>query len=262
MKPMVAFPETLLALAALALLPCAASACSKRDAEPDSNGASTAATSAATTPAMSAPKLPESAAAPPAAPTSSAPLASTVHPDLLDPSKASTKAPDLYKAKFSTTKGDFVIEVHRSWAPNGADRFYNLVKMGFYDDTRLFRAINGFMVQFGITGDGLVNGKWQNASISDDPVTQSNKRAFVSFATRGPNTRTTQVFVNYGDNSRLDATGFAPFGQVTQGMDIVDKFYKGYGEAPDQGAIQSRGNAYLDAKFPQLDQITHAEIVK
>lgn len=211
---------------------------------------------------MSAPKPAETTAVPAPAPTSSSPRASTVHPDLLDPSKASAKAPDLYKAKFTTTKGDFVVEVHRAWAPNGADRFYNLVKMGFYDDTRLFRAINGFMVQFGITGDGLVNGKWQSANINDDPVTQSNKRAYVSFATRGANTRTTQVFINYGDNSRLDATGFAPFAQVTQGMDVVDKFYKGYGEAPDQGAIQSQGNAYLDAKFPQLDAIKHAEIVK
>jgi peptidyl-prolyl cis-trans isomerase A (cyclophilin A) len=183
---------------------------------------------------------------------------------LLDPSKANAKAPDVYKAKFTTTKGDVVIEVHRAWAPNGADRFYNLVKMGFYDDTRFFRAIDGFMVQFGISGDPAVSAKWRNANIPDDPVTQSNKRAYVSFATRGPNTRTTQVFVDYADNARLDGMGFSPFAQVTQGMDVLDKLFKGYGESAsgNQPAIESQGNAFLDSKFPQLDAIKHAEIVK
>jgi peptidyl-prolyl cis-trans isomerase A (cyclophilin A) len=208
----------------------------------------------------------ESASAPAAHP--SGPLASVVHPDLLDPSKANEKAPDVYKAKFTTSRGDFVLEVHRDWSPNGADRFYNLVKMGFYDDTRFFRAIEGFMVQFGIGGDPAVNAKWQNANIPDDPAKQSNKKGFITFATRGPNTRTTQVFISLVDNGRLDASGFTPFGQVVQGMDIVDSLYKGYGEGapgghgPDQGAIQTQGNAYLDARFPKLDSIRHAEIVK
>jgi peptidyl-prolyl cis-trans isomerase A (cyclophilin A) len=193
---------------------------------------------------------------------SSAPKASVVHPDLLTPAKANAKAPDLFKAKFSSTKGDFVVEVHRDWAPNGADRFYNLVKSGFYDDTRFFRVVQSFMVQFGLSGDPAVNSKWQDASITDDPVKQSNKRGFVTFAMRGPNTRTTQVFVNYVDNSRLDSGGFAPFGQVVQGMDVVDKINSSYGESPNQGAIQNQGNAYLDQKFPQLDGVTHAEIVK
>jgi peptidyl-prolyl cis-trans isomerase A (cyclophilin A) len=203
------------------------------------------------------------------APAASGPRASVLHPDLLDPSKASAKAPSVFKAKFTTTKGDFVIEVHRDWSPNGADRFYNLVKMGFYDDTRFFRAVEGFMVQFGINGDPLVNTRWQEAGIPDDPVKESNKRGYVTFAQRNtPNTRTTQIFVNYNDNSRLDASRFAPFGQVTQGMDIVDQLYKGYGEGapggrgPDQMQIQAQGNAYLDGRFPQLDQIKHAEIVK
>jgi peptidyl-prolyl cis-trans isomerase A (cyclophilin A) len=198
------------------------------------------------------------------------PLASVTHPDLLDPSKAKETAPAVFKAKLTTTKGDFVIEVHRDWSPKGADRFYNLVKMGFFDDTRFFRAIDGFMVQFGLSGDPAVNTKWQNANLDDDPGgVQSNKRGFVSFATRGANTRTTQLFVNYSDgNARLDAMHFTPFGQVASGMDVVDSLYKGYGEGapmgqgPNQGQIQSQGNAYLDAQFPKLDQIKHAEIVK
>jgi peptidyl-prolyl cis-trans isomerase A (cyclophilin A) len=203
-----------------------------------------------------------------AAPASSAARASVVHPDLLDPSKASEKAPDVFKAKFTTTKGDFVVEVHREWAPNGADRFYDLVKLGFFDDTRFFRAVDGFMVQFGISGDPSVNTKWQSANVNDDPVKQSNKPGFVTFAqTNAPNSRSTQVFINYGDNSRLDGMRFAPFGQVVEGMDVVSSLYKGYGEGapmgagPDQGRIQGQGNAYLDTAFPKLDAIKHAEIV-
>jgi peptidyl-prolyl cis-trans isomerase A (cyclophilin A) len=238
-------------------------ACDKHDTEPDP---SHAAPSAASTPVASTPAAiaaPNPPALPAVAPASSAPHASTLHPDLLDPSKATAKAPEVFKAKFATTKGDFVVEVHRAWSPNGADRFYNLIKMGFYDDTRFFRAVDGFMVQFGISGDPAVSSQWQEAGINDDPVKGSNKRGFVTFAQRNvPNTRTTQIFINYGDNSRLDASRFAPFGQVTQGMDIVDSLYKGYGERPDQGAIQSQGNAYLDARFPQLDGVKKAEVLK
>jgi peptidyl-prolyl cis-trans isomerase A (cyclophilin A) len=224
------------------------SACSKNPPEPVSGSSAESVGSAA-------------ASVPAPAPRSSAPLASVLHPDLLDPSKLTAKAPDTFKAKFSTTKGDFVIAVHRDWSPNGADRFYNLVKMGFYDETRFFRTVDGFMVQFGISGDPAVNTKWQEQGIADDPVKQSNKRGFVTFAQRGtPNTRTTQVFVNYGDNSRLD-NSFAPFGQVVQGMEVVDSFYKGYGESPNQAFIQSKGNAYLDTTFPKLDGVKRAEIV-
>jgi peptidyl-prolyl cis-trans isomerase A (cyclophilin A) len=239
-----------LALAAL-------TACSKTPTEP--------ASASPADPAMSASTA--SAPAPaPAAPASSVKLASVLHPDLLDPSKATAKAPDTFKATFTTTKGDFVVEVHRDWSPSGADRFYNLVKMGFYDDTRFFRAVDGFMVQFGINGDPAVNAKWQESNIADDPPRQSNKPGFITFAQRGsPNTRSTQVFINYGDNARLDAT-FEPFGRVTSGMNVVESLYKGYGEGapmgagPDQSRIQSQGNAYLDAKFPNLDAIKHAEI--
>jgi peptidyl-prolyl cis-trans isomerase A (cyclophilin A) len=219
-----------------------------------------------TEPEPSATKAP-TGVAPAAAPSGQA--AHVLHPDLLDPSKASAKAPDVFKAKFTTTKGDFVVEVHREWSPNGADRFYNLVKMGFYDDTRFFRAVEGFMVQFGINGDPMVNSKWQNAGIPDDTGTQSNTKGMVTFAQRGvPGSRTTQVFINYGDNSRLDASHFTPFGKVVTGMDVVDSLYKGYGEGapmghgPDQGSIQSQGNAYLDTNFPKLDAIKHAEIAQ
>jgi peptidyl-prolyl cis-trans isomerase A (cyclophilin A) len=218
-----------------------------------------------TEPEPSATRPNASGASPAAAPSGAA--AHVLHPDLLDPSKANAKAPDVFKAKFTTTKGDFVIEVHREWSPNGADRFYNLVKMGFYDDTRFFRAIEGFMVQFGISGDPMVNSKWQNAGIPDDNGAQSNTKGMVTFAQRGmPGSRTTQVFVNYGDNARLDASHFTPFGKVVTGMDVVDSLYKGYGEGapmghgPDQGSIQSQGNAYLDTSFPKLDAIKHAEI--
>jgi peptidyl-prolyl cis-trans isomerase A (cyclophilin A) len=209
------------------------------------------------------------AAAPAPAPRPSGPLASAVHPLLLDPANAKETAPDVFKAKFSTTKGDFVIEVHRDWSPNGADRFYNLVKLGFYDDTRFFRAIDGFMVQFGISGDPAINTKWQEHGIPDDPVKHSNTKGTVTFAQKGtPGSRTTQIFVNVVDNARLDPSRFAPFGQVLQGMDIVDSLFKGYGEGapmgmgPDQGHIQAEGNAYLDAKFPKLDGVKKAEIVK
>lgn len=218
-------------------------------------------------PEPSAKPAPAASGAAPAAASGAGTAAHVLHPDLLDPSKASAKAPDVFKAKFTTTKGDFVIEVHREWSPNGADRFFNLVKMGYYDDTRFFRAIEGFMVQFGINGDPMVNSKWQNAGIPDDTGSQSNTKGMVTFAQRGvPGSRTTQVFINYADNSRLDASHFTPFGKVVTGMDVVDSLYKGYGEGapmgrgPDQGSVQSQGNAYLDANFPKLDAIKHAEI--
>lgn len=186
--------------------------------------------------------------------------------NLGNPAALKEQAPDLYKAKFDTSKGTFVIEVHRAWAPNGADRFYNLVKNGFYNDARFFRVIDGFMVQFGISGNPDISGVWRKAQIPDDPVKQSNTRGMVSFATGGPNTRTTQVFINFGDNSGLDGQGFSPFGQVVSGMDVVDALYKGYGEGaprgqgPDQGRIQAEGNAYLMTEYPKLDYVKKATI--
>ncbi len=186
---------------------------------------------------------------------------------LSSPAALTAQAPADYKVKFATSKGDFVVDVHRDWAPLGADRFYNLVKNGFYNDARFFRVISGFMVQFGISGDPKLAAAWREASIPDDPVKQSNTRGMITFATRGPNTRTTQVFIDYANNSRLDGMGFAPFGQVVSGMNVVDALYSGYGEGaprgggPEQGRIQSEGNAYLTQAFPKLDYIKTATIV-
>lgn len=187
---------------------------------------------------------------------------------LLDPAKLTAKAPDVFNARFDTSKGVFVIEVHRDWAPNGADRFYNLVSNGFYDNARFFRVISGFMAQFGINADPKVNDAWQPAVIADDPVKQSNSRGMVSFAMRGPGTRTTQLFINYANNARLDSMGFSPFGKVIEGMEVVDALFAEYGEGapggrgPRQDRIQSEGNAYLNAEFPKLDFIKTARIEK
>jgi peptidyl-prolyl cis-trans isomerase A (cyclophilin A) len=175
---------------------------------------------------------------------------------------AAEQAPAKYKVKFETTAGDFVVDVTREWAPVGADRFYEAVKGGFYDDCRFFRVVPGFMVQFGINGDPATQEKWREANIKDDPVRGSNKKGYVTFATAGPNTRTTQVFINFGDNAFLDKQGFAPFGIVSEGMDKVEKIESKYGEKPNQGAIQSQGNDYLKSKFPDLDYIKKATIVE
>jgi peptidyl-prolyl cis-trans isomerase A (cyclophilin A) len=186
--------------------------------------------------------------------------------DLSNPASLNEKAPATYKVKFDTSKGAFVVEVHRDWAPNGADRFYNLVKNGFYNDARFFRVISDFMVQFGINGNPQISKVWRDANIKDDPVKASNKRGMITFATAGPDTRTTQVFVNFGNNAGLDDQGFAPFGQVVSGMDAVDALYSGYGEGapqghgPNQGIVQSMGNAYLEKAFPKLDYIKTATI--
>ena len=170
-------------------------------------------------------------------------------------------APATYRARFETSAGAFVVEVTRAWAPTGADRLYNLVRFGFYDGGRFFRVLPGFVVQFGLSPDPAVSARWRPATIPDDPVTQRNTRGTLTFATAGPNTRTTQLFINYGDNSRLDAMGFAPVGQVVEGMDVVDRIFGGYGEEPDQQQIETRGNAYLASQFPRLDTIARATIV-
>ena len=187
---------------------------------------------------------------------------------LRTPSQLTEKAPETFKAKLDTSKGVIVIEVHRDWAPLGADRFYNLVKNGFYDNDRFFRVVSGFMVQFGINGDPKLSSVWREARIKDDPVKQSNSRGFITFATAGPNTRTTQVFINFADNSALDNQGFAPFGKVVSGMTLVDALYADYGEGaprgrgPAQDRIQREGNAYLTAEFANMDYIKKATIVK
>ena len=185
---------------------------------------------------------------------------------LKNPAALTEKAPATFKVNFDTSKGPIEVTVHRDWAPNGADRLYNLVKAGFYDDVRFFRVIPNFMAQFGIHGNPSVMSAWRTAQIKDDPVKGSNTRGMVVFATAGPNTRTTQLFINFKDNSSLDKQGFAPFGEVTKGMDVVDKIYDGYGEGaprgkgPEQGRIQNEGNAYLTKDFPKMDYIKTATI--
>ena len=186
-----------------------------------------------------------------------------------DPSSAEVNmtAPETFQARFETSKGTFVVEAHRQWAPNGVDRFYNLVENGFFDDVRFFRVIAGFMAQFGINGNPEIQSAWRDANIQDDPVLMGNTRGRVSFATAGPNTRSTQLFVNFGDNSRLDEMGFSAIGEVIEGMEVVDALYSGYGEGapngagPGQGRIQAEGNAYLEADFPDLDYVERAVIV-
>lgn len=176
------------------------------------------------------------------------------------------QAPDVFKVNLDTSKGAVVIEVHRDWAPLGADRFYELVKSGYYNGARFFRVLPMFMAQFGIAADPQVTAKWKDARIADDPVMQSNVRGMVTFATAGPNTRTTQMFINIGDNARLDGMGFAPIGKVVSGIEAVDGFYMEYGEGaprgegPAQQLIEQQGNAYLEKEFPKLDYIKTATV--
>jgi len=194
--------------------------------------------------------------------------AAAFDPALLQPANLRAKAPDVYEVKFVTTVGDFGIKVTRAWAPNGADRFYNLVRHHFYDGAAFFRVLSGFMAQFGLSPYPEVSRAWDMANIKDDPVVQHNHRGFVTYAkSQLPNSRTTQVFINYGNNENLDGDGFAPFGTVTNGMEVVDKLYGGYGEGapggrgPSQDLIGARGRAYLEQTFPKLDTIKSATLV-
>jgi peptidyl-prolyl cis-trans isomerase A (cyclophilin A) len=171
-------------------------------------------------------------------------------------------SPESFRVKFETTKGPVTVEVTRAWAPKGADRFYRLVSEGYFKDLRFFRVLPGFMAQFGLSGDPALNAKMDSLQIPDDPVTQSNTRGMVTFATAGPNTRTNQFFINYGNNASLDSQGFSPFGRVVDGMKAVDAVYSGYGEAPSQDLIEKQGNEYLQRAFPKLDYIKSATIVK
>jgi peptidyl-prolyl cis-trans isomerase A (cyclophilin A) len=242
---------------ALACLLVVVAACRRAESPSPSPAAVTPTPAAAVTPTPIVTPSPAASPSPAAAPKA----ASTVDP------RAAT-APDTYRVRFDTTKGPFVVEVYRAWAPRGADRFYNLVRAGYYDDVAFFRVISSFMVQFGINGEASVNAAWRDARISDDPVKQSNVRGMVTFATSGPDSRTTQVFINFKDNSRLDGMGFAPFGKVVQGLSVVDSLYSGYGEGaprgmgPDQGRAQAEGNVYLRSSFPRLDFVKTARLAK
>jgi peptidyl-prolyl cis-trans isomerase A (cyclophilin A) len=181
-------------------------------------------------------------------------------PSLYQPASLKDTAPEQFRARLTTTKGDIVVEVTRAMAPLGVDRFYNLVKYGFYNGAGFFRVVPGFVVQFGLSPTPAVNAAWEPAKIVDDPIQGSNVRGAICFATSGPNTRTTQLFINLGDNVRLDSMGFAAFGKVVEGMDVVDKIYPGYGQTPDQTRITKEGAAYLKANFPEMDLITKAII--
>ncbi len=197
-------------------------------------------------------------------------------PPYADPAAAAMneQAPDVFDARFTLANGDTLqtvtIRTHRDWAPRGADRFYNLVKSGFFNDQRVFRVVPDFVAQFGIHGDPDISERWRQAQIKDDPIRKdiSNTRGRVVFANAGPDTRTTQLFINFGDNAFLDnpaqmrGSVFAPFGEVVDGLDAVDAINAQYGEQPDQGAIQTQGNAYLDDRFPKLTRIVSAEIVE
>lgn len=197
------------------------------------------------------------------APAKAAPKAAAkaAGPNLLNPATLNAKAPPVFLVKLNTTKGPIVIRVTTLWAPNGANRFYNLVRAGFYTDAAFFRVLPGFMAQFGISARPEVSRIWAEKGMFDDPVKQSNKRGMVTYAKSSlPNSRSTQLFINYGNNSRLDSDGFAPFGEVIEGMEVADQIYSGYGETPDQTAITNQGKAYLDRQFPRLDRILTAVI--
>lgn len=190
------------------------------------------------------------------------------HPDLMDPARASERSPEVYRVRIETTRGPFTVEVNRAWAPLGADRFYNLVRLGYFEDVAFFRVVRGFVVQFGINGDPEVSARWKDAALQDDPVRAQNIRGSVTFAMAGPNSRTTQLFINLADNIRLDRTGFAPFGRVVEGMEVVDLLYAGYGEGeprgqgPSQDLIYGEGNRYLREQYPKLDYLVSAEILR
>lgn len=216
------------------------------------------------------PTAPEAPAETPATVAEQAPAATPngEHPGLRDPSKANEKAPDTFDVRFYTSEGPFVVRFHREWSPNGVDRVYNLVRVGYFRDIAFFRAIDGFMVQFGISGDPSLNQVWREATIPDDPVVKSNTKGMVTFAKTGaPHSRSTQLYINYGNNSQLDRMGFAPVGEVIEGWENVEKLYTGYGEGaprgrgPNQMRIQTEGNDYLRKDFPELDYIERAEIV-
>jgi peptidyl-prolyl cis-trans isomerase A (cyclophilin A) len=200
--------------------------------------------------------------------TKPAPVKPDVKGDLKDASVLFSEAPAEFRARFETTKGDFVVNLTREWSPKGVDHFYHLVKLGYYDDIAFFRAIEGFMVQFGIHGDPEINAVWSDANIDDEPVKASNKRGFLTYAkSRQPNSRSTQLYINLTDNLSLDSMGFSPIGQVVEGMSVVDSLHTGYGEGaprgrgPSQQAFSEQGNALLKKQFPELDYIKRVVIL-
>lgn len=252
--PVVHFRK-MIALAAVLALPATAAAQGTAPKAPPAKPATAQPARPAAKPPAKAPAGRRRTAAP-------AGLSAAAKAKLKNPAALKDVAPAEFRASFDTSAGPFVVLVRKSWAPKGADRFYNLVKYGFFNNARFFRVVPNFMVQFGINGDPVIQAPWQNANITDDPVTQSNRRGTITFATRGPNSRTTQLFINFRDNAGLDGQGFAPFGEVVSGMEAVDKITAEYREQPDQGLIQRQGNAYLTKSFPRLDYVKKATIVR
>lgn len=237
-----------------------ASGCGKDEPSTGPNSAPTSSSSAA--------RPPPSAVATTSATKPDKPAGRDGNDPLYHPEKATLTAPDKFRVEFVTTKGNFIIEVIRAWSPHGADRFYNLVQLGFYDGVRFHRAIDDFMVQFGIHPEPAVNGAWYNAFLPDDPVIESNRRSYVTFAHAGKDSRTTQIFISYVDKQRrLDKDGFSPFGKVVEGMNVVDSLYKGYGElspkgkGPSASRYQREGEPYLSTEFPKLDSIKQARVL-
>ncbi len=201
------------------------------------------------------------------APATEAPAATASTPPTItrpaqpEPARVPPRDPNVFMVRFETTKGNVDIECHSDWAPLGAARFRELVETGYFDGARFFRVVPGFVVQFGLAANPLITAKWDRSELRDDPVLQSNKRGYITFATAGPNTRTTQIFINLGDNERLDGMGFAPFGRVVRGMDAVDSIDSRYGEQPQQPRIEDEGEAYLQQSFPNLDKIVRATVI-
>lgn len=189
-------------------------------------------------------------------------------PELLLPAVARQEAPPVFKVRFETTKGAFVVQSTREWAPNGSDRLFNLVRVGYFNDVAFYRAVDKFIIQFGVYGDPEINALWSEAVIRDDPAGQPNRRGTIAFAQEGPNSRTTQLFVNLSDNDELNDTGFVPIAEVVEGMDVVDSLYTGYGELHPKGEgprpflLGRLGNTYLERQFPELDYIRKASFVQ
>jgi peptidyl-prolyl cis-trans isomerase A (cyclophilin A) len=208
---------------------------------------------------------PKEGQAPPQEAAQAAPAVDPASP-LLTPEQLTETAPETYRVRFETSVGALVVQVNRAWSPNGADRFYNLVKNGYYDDTRFYRVVDGFMAQFGLKGNPPIDKAWRDATFPDDPSTESNKRGRITFAHAGPGTRTNQVFFNFKDNTHLDPSGFTPFGEVVEGLDVMDKIYSGYGElppagnGPDYAKAWVQGNKYLDENFPEMTKIISATL--
>ena len=257
------FSTTWLLMAALAVALLMLVGCAEEPAPAPETAQEEEATKPPPEPAAEEPPA-ETAEAPPAEeakPPAEEPKPAAAKKSLMNPSALNEKAPDVFMVNLATSKGLIKVQVTRSWAPVGADRFYNLVKNGFYDEARFFRVVPNFVVQFGMHADPAVSKVWEGQRIKDDPVTRTNRKGSLTYAAAGvPNTRTTQVFINLKANAFLDSQGFAPFGRVVEGMDLVEALHSGYGEQPEQPMIRAQGNSYLNKTFPNLDYIQSATI--